>query len=215
MQFSRYHQIKSIRFYLLQVASQLVLYTTLWRSNLNQCFATCAVRYFVKIRSDVHFVAFWLMLDQSSMIRMLSYHASLIQRYFLFNWRPPTLPCRLQHSTIGRSGLNHRVRDGNGCVPWAHRHQKYEVILLITQQRNNLYSISLERRWSSRTFRYGYLVTTSPQLSDLPSTAPSLRLGHRLRAFPTPMVWRAVCTRPGNVFTAAFWSAITSDSSFM
>ena len=25
----------------------------------------------------------------------------------------------------------------------------------------------------SRTFRYGYLVTTSPQLSDLPSAAPS------------------------------------------
>ena len=80
---------------------------------------------------------------------------------------------------------------------------------------NNLYSISLERRWSSRTFRYGYLVTTSPQLSNLPSAAPSLRLGHWLRAFPTPMVWRAVCTRPGNVFTAAFWSAITSDSSFV
>ena len=74
---------------------------------------------------------------------------------------------------------------------------------------------SLERRWSSRTFRYGYLVTTSPQLSILPSAAPSLRLGHWLRALPTPMVWRAVCTRPGNVFTAAFWSAITSDSSFM
>ena len=68
--------------------------------------------------------------------------------HFLFLIRqPPALPCRLQHSTIGRSGLNHRVRDGNGCVPWAHRHQKYEVILLITQQRNNLYSISLERRW--------------------------------------------------------------------
>ena len=27
---------------------------------------------------------------------------------------------------------------------------------------------SLERRWSSRTFRYGYLVTTSPQLPVLP-----------------------------------------------
>ena len=117
MQFSRYHQIKSIRFYLLQVASQLVLYTMLWRSNLNQCFATYGLHYAVKIKSDVHFVAFWLMLDQSSMIRMLSYHASLIQRYFLFNWRPPTLPCRLQHSTIGRLGLNHRVRDGNGCYP--------------------------------------------------------------------------------------------------
>ena len=32
---------------------------------------------------------------------------------------------------------------------------------------------SLERRWSSRTFRYGYLVTTSPQSSIPPSTASS------------------------------------------
>ena len=32
-------------------------------------------------------------------------------------WQSPALPCRLQHSTIGRLGLNHRVRDGNGCVP--------------------------------------------------------------------------------------------------
>ena len=39
-------------------------------------------------------------------------------------WQPPALPYRLQHSTIGRLGLNHRVRDGNGCVPQAHRHQK-------------------------------------------------------------------------------------------
>ena len=31
--------------------------------------------------------------------------------------QPPTLPCRLQHSTIGRLSLNHRVRDENGCVP--------------------------------------------------------------------------------------------------
>ena len=30
---------------------------------------------------------------------------------------PPALPCRLQHSTIGRLRLNRRVRDGNGCVP--------------------------------------------------------------------------------------------------
>ena len=74
---------------------------------------------------------------------------------------------------------------------------------------------SIERRWSSRTFRYGYLVTTSPQSLASPSAAPSLRSGHRLRVLPTPMVWRAVCTRPGNVFTATFWFAITSDSSFM
>ena len=35
---------------------------------------------------------------------------------------------------------------------------------------------SLERRWSSRTFRYGYLVTTSPQLPVLPSAAPPLKV---------------------------------------
>ena len=134
--------------------------------------------------------------------------------YSFLIWQPPTLPCRLQQSTIGRPGLNHRVRNGNGCVPWTHRHQKF-LSLLMTQQYNNPYSSSLERRWSSRTFRYGYLVTTSPQLSAPPSAAPSLRLGHWLRAYPTPMVWRAVCTRPGNVFTATFWFAITSDSSFM
>ena len=32
-------------------------------------------------------------------------------------WQPPALPHRLQCSTIGRLGLNLRVRDGNGCVP--------------------------------------------------------------------------------------------------
>ena len=32
-------------------------------------------------------------------------------------WHPPALPCRLQHSTIGRLSLNHRVRDGYGCFP--------------------------------------------------------------------------------------------------
>ena len=31
--------------------------------------------------------------------------------------QPPTFPCRLQHSIIGRLSLNHRVRDENGCVP--------------------------------------------------------------------------------------------------
>ena len=46
--------------------------------------------------------------------------------FILFQfWRPPTLPHRLQCSTIGRLGLNRRVRDGNGCVPQPHRHQKH------------------------------------------------------------------------------------------
>ena len=44
--------------------------------------------------------------------------------YFLKR-HPPTLPCRLQQSTIGRLCLNHRVRNGNGCVPQAHRHRLF------------------------------------------------------------------------------------------
>ena len=47
--------------------------------------------------------------------------------FFLLIWRPPALPHRLQCSTIGRLGLNRRVRDGNGCVPQTHRHQKFRV----------------------------------------------------------------------------------------
>ena len=60
----------------------------------------------------------WLMLNQSSKTRRISCFKSLIQRFFFFyNRRPPTLPYRLQYSTIGRLGLHHRVRDGNGCFP--------------------------------------------------------------------------------------------------
>ena len=44
--------------------------------------------------------------------------------------RPPALPHRLQCSTIGRPGLNRRVRDGNGCFPWTHRHRKFRVIIV-------------------------------------------------------------------------------------
>ena len=38
--------------------------------------------------------------------------------------QPPAFPYRLQYSIIGRPGLNHRVRDGYGCFPQAHRHRK-------------------------------------------------------------------------------------------
>ena len=50
--------------------------------------------------------------------------------YIPIIWRPPALPHRLQCSTIGRLGLNRRVRDGNGCFPQAHRHQKCHMKLL-------------------------------------------------------------------------------------
>ena len=54
---------------------------------------------------------------------MLSIPIRIIQYFLYKSWHPPTLPCRLQQSTIGRLCLNHRVRNGNGCAPQAHRHQ--------------------------------------------------------------------------------------------
>ena len=35
--------------------------------------------------------------------------------FFLNIWQPPIFPYRHQYSIFGRLGLNHRVRDGNGC----------------------------------------------------------------------------------------------------
>jgi hypothetical protein len=46
---------------------------------------------------------------------------------------------------------------------------------------------------------YDFVPITSPTFDgSLPCG-----LGHRLRVLPAFMTWRAVCTRPGNVFTAA------------
>ena len=104
------------------------------------------------------------------------------------------------------------------CFGWNSQFLRRRRVLCVHKAEENCEvrrKCSLERRWSSRTFRYGYLVTTSPQSSTPPSTAAPIRLAHRLRVLSTLMVWRAVCTRPGNVFTAACWSAITSNSNFM
>ena len=65
----------------------------------------------------------WLIDDQSAKIRILpglNHKSSIL---FLI-WQPPTLPYRLQYSTLGRLGLNLRVRNVNGCFPETHRHQK-------------------------------------------------------------------------------------------
>ena len=46
---------------------------------------------------------------------------------------------------------------------------------------------------------YDFVPIASPTFdSSLP-----YGLGHRLRVLPTFVTWRAVCTRPGNVFTVA------------
>jgi len=47
---------------------------------------------------------------------------------------------------------------------------------------------------------YDFVPVTSPTLGGcLPCG-----LAHRLQVLPAPMTWRAVCTRPENVFTAVW-----------
>ena len=71
-----------------------------------------------------------LLTDFLSVIWNLKFSSNLISQitfFFFWSWRPPALPHRLQCSTIGRLGLNHRVRDGYGCFPRAHRHQQQVI----------------------------------------------------------------------------------------
>ena len=53
----------------------------------------------------------------------LPHRPEKLLQYIKNVWQPPALPCRLQHSTIGRTDLHRRVRDGNGCALRTHRHQ--------------------------------------------------------------------------------------------
>ena len=85
--------------------------------------------------------------------------------------QPPTLPCRLQHSTLGRLGLNHRVRDENGCLPQTHHHRN---------------SLLLFRRCASITPRcpctpdvYANLSRTAPWQLDSNTTPTSSSLERR------------------------------------
>ena len=86
-------------------------------------------------------------------------------------WHPPALPCRLQHSTIGRLGLNRRVRDGNGCVPQPHRHRKYQNLLksesfLIGSPKSFAFSRSRLRRLCSQSHQSAPESKLSSLLSD-------------------------------------------------
>ena len=59
--------------------------------------------------------------NNSMLFSLITGKTSCLYKSFRFVFilirQPPALPCRLQHSTIGRLSLNLRVRDENGCVP--------------------------------------------------------------------------------------------------
>ena len=69
--------------------------------------------------------------------------------------QPPIFPGRLQPSIVGRVSLNHRVRDGNGCCPDAHRHRN----ILLTFARSAAPVLTLKLR-----FRVQYI--RSMQIAD-------------------------------------------------
>ena len=102
----------------LDVSSSFLIISNLQRNKIYQ-YSVFKVRYI-----------FWL-LSQSDKKETVTfaflYHC---KNFFEEIRQPPTLPCRLQHSTIGRPRLNRRVRDGNGCFPRAHRHRKISNCLL-------------------------------------------------------------------------------------
>ena len=81
------------------------------------------------LRLFFHFPVEAAISDQKAPVLLSGFWSkSLLGRYKKENlykkvWHPPILPYRLQYSTVGRTGLNRRVRDGNGCCPCAHRHQ--------------------------------------------------------------------------------------------
>src|SRR5690625_3954008 len=79
--------------------------------------------------------------------------APVTQRLAVFMF-PPTIS---QHCPYGLFPLSRRI------------HSKLYVVKRVTYA----FQLSLERRRSSRTFRYGYLVTTSPQSLVPPSAAGS------------------------------------------
>ena len=69
--------------------------------------------------------------------------------------QPPIFPGRLQPSIVGRVSLNHRVRDGNGCCPDAHRYRN----ILLTFARSATPVLTLKLR-----FRVQYI--RSMQIAD-------------------------------------------------
>ena len=119
----------------------LNLYQSYKRKNLFSSYITGKTSYYNSssrlIRVSIGLIDYLLAppcFRQGSLSNACIYVQQTCVCCFLFLiWRPPALPHRLQCSTIGRLRLNRRVRDGNGCFPQAHRHQKFRVIQVSAQ----------------------------------------------------------------------------------
>ena len=116
MQFSRYIlTVLSPSGCLTATAQENLSFSVLLRPDKLSHF----IRYVRPAKPRLRFTRFHERLRNGFSLRLRPVFIS-----FLSAWQPPALPHRLQCSTIGRFGLNLRVRDGYGCVPKAHRHQE-------------------------------------------------------------------------------------------
>ena len=76
-------------------------------------------RYSVfKVRSAALFPLLWRLRDSNSRPPACKAGALPTELSPHLIWQPPTLPCRLQHSTIGRPGLNFPVQARASCSVW-------------------------------------------------------------------------------------------------
>ena len=97
----------------------------------------------------------------------------------------------------------------------------WESYSLKTKQNIQVASFSVFLFLHRKEVIHPHVLVGIPCYDFTPITCPTLNgplhywLGYHLRVLQTFVAWRAVCTTPGNVFTATFWFAITSDSNFM
>src|SRR3954469_15649370 len=80
-----------------------------------------------------------------------------------FGWRSrrwPTLPRSLERSTIGAVGLNDRVRNGNGCGPYALTASNALSICTATRDARVVRSSSWSRREAARHGELNRLTVT-------------------------------------------------------
>ena len=102
--------------------------------------ALCSLTYLVKIFKVLHLIS------QRIFLGLLLNMFEVIYYHFICNFQ------RTSFEKHGFSKLNRLVKPVSF---------EYEVNILLLH-------FSIERRWSSRRFSYGYLVTTSPQSLTLP-----------------------------------------------
>ena len=119
--------VQGLSFAFTRLLKTLICYfLILLRNNTSRCLLSfvCAFprqsSHILRLRFGSSFTVFGLMLSYMRFSRCVHAFSSLT---FYQDWRPPALPHRLQCSTIGRPGLNRRVRHGNGCFPRPYRRQ--------------------------------------------------------------------------------------------